>query len=310
MRALVVLCVIAGGADAQPGGSTCIPPDTKLYLRVRDGNAIACAYASGTCWAVEQGGSTVKRVREPAALPDDAPITTTRKDGGKLAVCLGTTCKKVGTTVASAIASLRNELTSSRPGEQPRQVLHLTADHKVVVVDGKAYALATDQPLALEPPVEFTKLRTPPVKTPLLVQVAGIGNVLIAIWAPCKAASIGSRCDDDTPMSVAVDTSGKTQSAWFPTGPAIQLDADRLVVIGYAQSQVTSLSAPTGKLIGAYTMSDGNIGAEAAKVDAGTLAVLTTAGGYDVHWVSVPKDQVPVRRSRQPIPACPRAKQP
>jgi hypothetical protein len=314
MRRLVGLLGLVGVAHADapklapapPPPAACIPPDSTLLLYVRDGKAITCPITPDPCWAVEQGGSTVTSVPRPKPVADTA-IATTQKNGK---VCLGTVCKKAGKRVARLLPD--TEIATFRAADEPwRQRLHLTPDHAVVVVEGDAFVLATDKPLAMKPPVEFTTLHDPPAKKPVLLRAQGAGQILIATWAPCVFGMRGESCSDDSPMAVAVDTKGKTASSWFPPGEVIELDADRLVVIGTeTQTQVTSLSPVTGKMIGAYTMSDGNIVATGAKVSADMVVVLTKAGGYDVRWVSVPKDKPPASLSRQTIPTCPRVKKP
>jgi hypothetical protein len=293
MRAVVCGLLLAGAASADTA-KPCLPPDAHPTLDVVGGKPVVCT--ARECWTVDPAGTLAPATRPPAATPIDTSLATKKFEPGKAFICLGAKCKRAGKRLQVAMQGPKEGPHTDFDARHP---LHATPDLGVVLFGDQPWTLATDKPLSLAPPAEFQKLHEPPVKFPRRTATRVTGKILVATWADCT-----DQCTDF--MSVTADTRGKTQSGWFPAGALFELDADRAVVLGDDQTQVTAFSPQTGKMIGAYTMSDGNIVARGAKLDDATLVVLTTAGGYDVHWVDIAKDKVPTRRARATIATCPR----
>jgi hypothetical protein len=291
MRILAGIVVLAGVAHADD--KPCIPPDVRPGLDVVAGKPRVCA--ASACWTVDEAGAMASAPQPaPTTIVDDSNVSV-QVDGGKVKLCFADVCKPAGKRVGRLLVAQRDRGVVIGGGPRTTQRLWFTPDFAAVVIDGQAFSIATDKPLVLKSPPEFAQLRFSRAK---LVDVRGVGKILVATWSDCDAAPCTYK------MSVAVTSRGKIQSPWFPQGTLHQLDDDRVVVFGndQSQTQVTALSA-SGKPIGGYQVND--LGARGTKLDASTFVVLTAAGSYQVSWIDIAKDEVTLR-TRRTLPTCAR----
>jgi len=314
-----VVCSIVlgtGHARAQPGAKgapashpapapMCAPSDDDAeYRLVADGPEVIACWRKKDKPAEKCVAATVSgRLHEvPTPPADDALASgaTVREEGRKLSACAGSRCVKIGKKLAAAIA--REKAKADKQGEDyyGDPVPCPTTDLTVVGLAGRAWDVAHDKVITLKPPREYAKAKE---GKPEFQGVRITGPFAIATWSSCAA--------EGCVHGVLFDAAGKNRGAWFSPGEAIMLDDKRAIVIPQGSEPIaTVIDVATATQLG--TLDLGPLGGDgtsdhltAAKVDAGTVAVLSVEQQLTLARIGISPAGVPSLTSTTKLPTCP-----
>jgi len=200
----------------------CAPMNSSLSAV--DGMPVVCW--EGACMKVELDGTGAELVATPPPVPPWRTVAAVTTDS----VCMGTSCKKLGAKLRTAVADARKKATTEDPAR-----IAATTDLAVVVINGDPWSVARDKKMALKRPSEYKNAEA------AMVGATVAGDLLVADWADCAGPCTQSQI---------VDSRGKNRGGTTQGGGAVlELGARHFAVIGeYASVQI--FDTHTGKARG------------------------------------------------------------
>jgi hypothetical protein len=204
MRSLVIVVVLTATADAEP---PCLDFTKQPSVVGKDGKAIVCTGEPPACLVADPHADPSR-----ADWPGNPPSTNGRygRVDNKLAVCVGSTCKKVGDKLTKAAYRAQAEITT---------------DLAVVVLERtEAWSVAADAPIALTKPTNAQTDKP-------IIHVAG--KSLVTEWRDCADTM---NCNG---IAQITDTAGHNIGSPVPGGDVIVLDAHHAAVMGYGRTLTT-----------------------------------------------------------------------
>lgn len=282
---------------APPPKPVCAPSAAQTRMALVGNEPVACFLEEEgkpeTCLTSAVAG-TSRFVATPPKATKEARATEVRDDGGKPSACAGAKCVKLGKKLVAAIAKVK-QTAAGDEGMGIDPTPYVSADLKLVALDGKAWSVKGDKVLKLTAPVEYKENK---LEKPTNLGFEIVGNFGVSTWSNC-AGPCG--------YSVVTDTAGKNKGPWFPAGFYVTLDDKRLVVVpSDADSQLTVIDPVSGKQLHTLQLGDGVLESmSAVKVDASNLGLVWFDGtGWTVANVGMPEGAKPTLTKRT-IPACP-----
>jgi hypothetical protein len=230
--------------------------EEELALLADAGEPVLC-WKTGCMKLDLQAGTAASVPRPTPARPWLIASVEIKAD----AVCLGSTCKKLGKKLAQAIAQHRKEAAA----DQGSPYVEATTDLAAVVIGNAVWSVTRDRPLKLG------GAKRQGGDVPSVVGVSVADRLLVADWAACAGPCT---------TQLVYDSSGRAKSReGVGGGRLLQLDAKSFVSVSeYATAQLYDLK--TGKLRATRAFDDtepGGVGA--VRLDPDSFAVLHTIPG-------------------------------